>query len=154
MKVRGRGTYEGDKPPVIAMVSRSSREVAIAPSSCVSSKDILKRAVKKIHPEATIYHDDYRSYSILDGAFKHESVNHSTGEYAREGGIHTNTVEAEFSVFRPWWRTYRGVSKEHAYLYCSHYQLLRNTRNMDRVRRAELILFPQAAIGPPTINQI
>jgi len=39
-------------------------------------------------------------------------VNHSIGEYARDGGIHINTVEAEFSVFRPWIDTYRGVSKE------------------------------------------
>lgn len=136
------------------MVSRDGGRVTIAPAAYVRSEDILKRAVKKIEPEATIYHDDYRSYSILDGAFKHQSVNHSSGEYTRDGGIHTNTVESEFSIFRPWWENYRGVSKEHAYLYCSHYQLLRNTRNMDRVQRAGLILFPQTFTGPPTINQI
>ena len=136
------------------MVSRAGGRVTIAPAANVRSEDILKRAVKKVEPEATIYHDDYRSYSILDGAFKHESVNHSSGEYAKEGGIHINTVEAEFSIFRPWWETYRGVSKERAYLYCSHYQLLRNTKNMDRVQRAGLILFPQIATGPPTVNQI
>jgi len=136
------------------MVSRAGGRVAIAPAAHVRSEDILKRASKNIDPEARIYHDDYRSYSILDGAYRHEAVNHSLGEYARDGGIHTNTIEAEFSILRPWWENYRGVSKEHAYLYCSHYQLLRNTRNMDRVQRAKLILFPQTLTGPPTINQI
>jgi transposase-like protein len=136
------------------MVSRAGGGVAVTPASHVKSEDILKRAVKNVDPETRIYHDDHPSYSILSGAYRHETVNHSLGEYARDGGIHTNTVEAEFSIFRPWWATYRGVSKEHTYLYCSHYQLLRNTRNMERVQRAGLILFPQTAIGPPTINQI
>jgi transposase-like protein len=152
--LRGRGTYEQDKPPIIAMLSRESGEVVITPSTHVSSHDILKRVVKRVEPEATIYHDDYPPYSILDGLYKHESVNHSAGEYAREGGIHINTVEAEFSILRPWLDTYRGISKEHTYLYCSHYQHLRNTKNIDRVQRAILILLPQQATGPPTTNHI
>jgi len=117
------------------MVSRAGG-VAIAPAAYVKSEDILKRAAKNVDPEAAIYHDDHPSYSILSGAYRHEAVNHSLGEYARDGGIHTNTVEAEFSIFRPWWATYRGVSKEKAYLYCSHYQFLRNTRRVNRVQRA------------------
>ena len=136
------------------MVSRAGGGVAITPAAHVKSEDILKRSVKNVDPKAQIYHDDHPSYSILSGAYSHEAVNHSLGEYTRDGGIHTNTVEAEFSIFRPWWATYRGVSKEHTYLYCSHHQLLRNTRNMDRVQRVELILFPQTLTGPPTINQI
>ncbi len=39
-----------------------------------------------------IHRDDYRSYNILDGAFTHESVNHSFGKYAKEGDIHTDSV--------------------------------------------------------------
>jgi transposase-like protein len=91
--------------------------------------------MKNVEPGATIYHDDYRSYNSLDGLFKHDSVNHSQHEYAR-GAVHINTAEAEFSVFRPWIRTYRGVSKEKLYLYCSHYQFLRNNRRVDRIERA------------------
>lgn len=142
MKVRGRGTYDGDKPPLIGMVSRMNGEIRLAPSRTVRSEDILKKAVKNIDDGACIYHDDYKSYSSLDGTYRHEAVNHSQGEYAREEGIHTNTVEGEFSVFRPWWATYRGVSKEHTYLYCAQYQLLRNTRHFDRIQRATTMLLP------------
>lgn len=117
------------------MVSRETNEVRIAPSSGVTGREVVNRAVKNIDPDATIYHDDYRSYSILDGSFRHESVNHSAGEYAR-GDVHTNTIEGEFSVLRPWLQTFRGISKEYAYLYCAHYQLLRSNRRMERVDRA------------------
>ena len=124
------------------MLSRDSNEVLIAPSCHVHSEDIVKRDVKNIEDGATIYHDDYRPYGALDGLYRHESVNHSGGEYAREGGIHINTVEAEFSIFEPWLETYRGVSKENLYLYCAQYQFLRRTRDSDRAYRATIILFP------------
>ncbi len=117
------------------MVSRETKQVRVAPSSGVTGSEIVKRAVKSVDPDATIYHDDYRSYGILDGSFRHECVNHSAGEYVR-GDVHTNTIEGEFSVLRPWLQTFRGISKEYAYLYCAHYQLLRSNRSMERVERA------------------
>ncbi len=117
------------------MVSRETKQVRVAPSSGVTGGEIVRRAIRNVDPDATIYHDDYRSYGILDGSFKHESVNHSAGEYAR-GDVHTNTIEGEFSVLRPWLQTFRGISKEYAYLYCAQYQLLRSNRMMERVDRA------------------
>jgi hypothetical protein len=109
------------------MVSRETKQVRVSPSSGVTGRDIINRAVKNIDPDATIYHDDYRAYGILDGSFRHESVNHSAGEYAR-GDIHANTIEGEFSVLRPWLQAFRGMSKEYACLCCAHYQLLRSRR--------------------------
>ncbi|MDE1852855.1 MAG: hypothetical protein KGI38_03800 [Thaumarchaeota archaeon] len=69
------------------MVSRETKEVGVAPSSGVSGREVVNRAVKSIDPDATIYHDDYRSCGILDGSFRRESVDHGTGECA-EGGAH------------------------------------------------------------------
>ena len=89
---------------------------------------------------ANINTDDYSSYNILtNNGFNHETVNHSMGEYAR-GSVHTNTVEAEFSVFRDWMATYRSVSKENLYLYCSHYEFCRNNRSLNPVDRAILMM--------------
>jgi ISXO2 transposase-like protein len=62
--------------------------------------------VKNVEPEALVYHDDSRPYGVLDGVFNHESVNHSAGEYAR-GDVHTDTIEGEFSVLRPWLSVFR-----------------------------------------------
>lgn len=99
-----------------------------------------------IHEEAeSVYTDEYPAYNVLDGFCNNQTVNHSLGEYARDGGVHTNTVEAEFSVFRPWIATYRGISKENLYFYCAQYNFLRNTKEEDRARRAAAM-----AIGPLT----
>ena len=142
------------------MVSRETGEVVIVPSTNVTGRDLLRRIAKSVDPDAVIYHDDYRSYGILDGVYRHESVNHGAGEYAR-GGVHTNTIEGEFSVLRPWISTFRGVSKEKLFLCCSQYQFLRRTRAMDRAARA-VALFglyhsdePQLLDGlPPVVNPL
>lgn len=117
------------------MVSRETGDVVIVPSMNVTGGGILRRVAKNVDPGAVIYHDDYRPYGILDGVYRHESVNHSAGEYAR-GDVHTNTIEGEFSVLRPWLSMFRGVSKERLFLYCAQYQFLRGTRTMDRAARA------------------
>jgi len=89
------------------------------------------------------YTDDYPSYNFLGSLSLHETVNHSLGEYAR-GKVHTNTVEAEFSVFRPWNATFRGYSKKNIQLYIAHYNFLRNNRHLDRIERTLAILIPKA----------
>lgn len=122
------------------MVSRETGDVVIVPSTNVTGEDLLRRVVKNVDPGAVVYHDDYRPYGILDGAYGHESVNHNAGEYAR-GGVHTNTIEGEFSVLRPWLSVFRGISKEKLFLYCSQYQFLRRTRSMDRAARAVALFF-------------
>jgi len=138
LKRRGRGTYKTDKPPIMGMVERGGA-VKLIPSANVTGRTILRRVTNNIHEEIkAIYTDEYPAYNILDGFCNHQTVNHSLGEYARNS-VHTNTVEAEFSVFRPWMATYRGISKENLYLYCAQYNFLRNTREEDRAKRAATI---------------
>ena len=139
LKVRGRGTYKADKPPIMGMVERGGA-VKLIPSANMTARVILRRVTNNIHEEAeAVYTDEYPAYHVLDGFCNHQTVNHSLGQYARDGGIHTNTVEAEFSVFRPWMATYRGISKENLYLYCAQYNFLRNTREENRAERAAAI---------------
>jgi transposase-like protein len=145
LKKRGRGSYRTDKPPVMGIVERAGA-VRLIPSADMTGRTVFRRALNNIHEEAeAVYTDDYPVYHILNGFCNHQTVNHSLGEYAREGGIHINTAEAEFSIFRPWIGTYRGVSKESLHLYCAQYSFLRNTRKEDRARRAAAI-----AISPIT----
>lgn len=139
LKERGRGTYTTDKPPIMGMVERGGA-VKLIPSSNVTGRTVLRRVMNNIHREVeAVYTDEYPAYNVLDRYCNHQTVNHSLGQYARDGGIHTNTVEAEFSVFRPWMATYRGISKENLYLYCAQYNFLRNTKEEDRAERAAAI---------------
>jgi transposase-like protein len=120
----------------MGMVERGGA-VRLTPSPDMAGRTVLRRVMNNINEGAeAVYTDEYPAYHILDRFCNHEAVNHSLGQYAREGGIHTNTVEAEFSVFRPWMATYRGVSKGNLHLYCAQYSFLRNTKEEDRAGRA------------------
>ncbi|MBS7633881.1 IS1595 family transposase [Candidatus Bathyarchaeota archaeon] len=101
LKVRGRGAYKTDKPAIMGMVERGGT-VKLIPSANMTEQAVLRRVMRSIREDVeAIYTDEYPAYHILDGFRNHQTVNHSIGEYARDGGIHINTVEAEFSVFRP-----------------------------------------------------
>lgn len=144
LKRRGRGTYAVDKPPILGVVERKGL-VRLVPMADVAARTVLRHIFKAFDLEdvEALYTDDYPAYNALRSLGRHETVNHSLGEYAR-GKVHTNTVEAEFSVFRPWNATFRGYSKENIHLYTAHYNFLRNTRHMDRAQRTLAILIPTA----------
>ncbi len=140
LKARGRGTYDSDKVPVVAMVERGGK-IRIRPHRNIKTKEIIDRYLSDVDPGAIVYTDDFSSYNALPSN-RHRSINHSDGEYSDGNGVHINTVEAEFSVYRPWMAIFRGVSKERLYLYCSHYELLRNNRRSNPVdRMLEMVKF-------------
>ncbi|MGB9671614.1 MAG: transposase [Candidatus Norongarragalinales archaeon] len=133
-----------NKPPVLGVVERDGL-VRLIPMADVASRTVLRRLFKTFDLEdvEAFYTDDYSSYNALKSLSHHKTVNHSLGEYAR-GEVHTNTVEAEFSVFRPWNATFRGYSKENIHLYTAHYNFLRNNRHLDRAQRTVTMLISQA----------
>ena len=144
LRRRGRGTYAVDKPPILGLVERKGL-VRLIPMADVAAKTVLRRLIKNVKLEnlEALYTDDYPAYNALKSLSRHETVNHSIGEYAR-GKVHTNTVEGEFSVFRPWNATFRGYSKQNIHLYIAHYNFLRQNRHLDRVQRTVSMLIPNA----------
>jgi len=144
LKRRGRGTYAVDKPPILGVIERDGL-VRLIPMADVATRTVLRRLFRAFNLEdvEAFYTDDYQAYNALRSLSLHETVNHSLGEYARSG-VHTNTVEGEFSVFRPWNATFRGYSKENIHLYTAHYNFIRNNRHLDRTRRTLTMLIPKA----------
>src|SRR4051794_2240508 len=73
--------------------------------------------------------DGEGQYRILGPIFaKHETVNHSIGEYVR-GDAHTNTVEGYFSIFkRGIYGVYHHVSAEHLKRYLGEFDFRYNHR--------------------------
>ena len=72
----------------------------------------------------------------------HGSVNHSIGEYVR-GGIHTNTIEGYFSIFkRGITGVYHHVSQEHLKRYLAEFDFRYDERmaldvnDMERTTKA------------------
>ena len=109
LKRRGRGTYDKDKPPIVALVQRGGAVILRVPKKLGRSfiRKLLNECVKK---GSNVYTDDFPMYRDLDG-YRHRRVNHSGGEYVK-GKVHTNTAEGIFSMVKSWLRGYRGVRKD------------------------------------------
>lgn len=133
LKLRGRGTYDKDKPPIVAAVERNGK-VSIE----------VFRKLRKNNIDAFLFFvrgrfvhtDDFRIYDHLDNeqGMVHESVNHSKKRYA-EGYKHSNTVEGLFCDLRTWLRSYKGVCKDKLYRFVSMFQFNYNHRELDPVEK-------------------
>ena len=97
-------------------------------------------------PESRIDTDDFSGYDLLGKAYDHRSVDHEK-TYVTDGGVHCNTVEAEWSVFKPWWNGFRGVETCNFYHYLSEYSLWRIHRTESRPSRLERIMALLYAAG-------
>jgi hypothetical protein len=124
---RGRkGQANTEKTPIIAMVQRPSDIVpgtlaGDARAAVVTGLSLraAERAIEtQIEPDAHLMSDEAKAFMAIGERFAgHETVNHSSGEYAR-GNVHVNSTEGFNSRVR---RTIAGVfhhiSPQHADLY-------------------------------------
>lgn len=90
---------------------------------------------KHVCKDTLVYTDEYVIYGRLkQWGYRHKSVNHSTGEWARdEDGdgfheVHVNTIEGIWSLLRSWLRPHRGISQERLPIYLSFFELVHNIR--------------------------
>jgi len=79
LKRRGRGTYRGDKVPVLAFIERGGR-MLFTVAKDVTEETILSLAKPRIKPRSIVCTDNFTSYKILSNLYRHENVNHSIGE--------------------------------------------------------------------------
>src|SRR5207247_10939488 len=68
---------------------------------------------------------------------RHETINHSLGEYVR-GGAHTNTIEGYFSILKRGINgVYHHVSQQHLRRYLAEFDFRYNERMALGVSRSE-----------------
>jgi hypothetical protein len=77
------GEHTGDKVPVFAFIEHGGR-MLITAAKDVTEETILALAKPRIKPRSIAYTDNFTSYNILNAIYRHETVNHSIGEYAVE----------------------------------------------------------------------
>jgi transposase-like protein len=139
LKRRGRGTWDEDKPPIFILVERGGGEDYV-PSSDVSGDTADKIIGRRASKGSTVYTDCFASYSGLSEAgYRHETVNHSTGEYAK-GEAHVNGCENRGSLVRPWLACHRGVCKDNLRVYMMAFKICRNSRRRKPVEALEDVL--------------
>ena len=98
-------------------------------ASVAQVREILRKNASR---KSVLNTDEARIYTTTGKEFaKHNTVNHSRGEYVR-GEAHTNTIENVFSVFK---RGMRGI-----YQHCGEAHMFRYLREFDfrYNRRAKL----------------
>jgi transposase-like protein len=134
----GRGT---SKTPVFAAVERGGR-IRRKIVANVSGKTLRDAIRADVSSQARIMTDNFFAYQNIGSQYAggHESVNHTTKEYAR-GDVHTNTVESSFAlVKRGIMGVYHSVSKEYLHRYLWQFDFIWNNRQLnDGERTAELI---------------
>jgi transposase-like protein len=124
----GRGT---SKIPVFVAVQRGGqlRRRVVAD---VTGKTLKAALREEVDNRALLITDDFSVYRGLGEEFPaHETVNHSTREYAR-GPYHTNTAESSHAlVKRGIVGIYHNVSREYLHRYLWHFDFLWNNREMN-----------------------
>lgn len=131
---RGRGTLEGEKPPVFGMIQRTG-QLVIQMLPNVQQTPIHPLIQQAISTGTTVYTDEYNIYARLtEWGYSHLTVNHSQGEFARDDDgdgfheVHTNTIEGVWSLLRSWLRPHRGISQEKFPFFLSFFEFVHNAR--------------------------
>lgn len=127
-KIRqGRGTV--GKAPVLAMRERGGRTIAL-PVGDVDTKSVHTAIHTHVRAGSELHTDEAGAYNGLGGLFfRHQTVNHSAGEYVR-AGITTNSVESVFAVMkRGLHGVYHHASRKHIGRYASEFAFRLNEGN-------------------------
>jgi len=125
------GGYGKDKENVMVMVERGGRARALH-VDWVTAKNMKEHLQRHVAQEATLMTDEAHYYKEGGRQFpRHETVNHSAGEYVR-GDAYTNTAESFFSLFkRGIYGTFHSVSAHHLHRYATEFEFRHNTRKLD-----------------------
>jgi transposase-like protein len=145
----GSGNYRKYKTTVIGAVKRGGgvRLKVIQRND----RKTLHGFIKKVTSPTTeaIYTDENKAYpGIGDADTRHETVNHSAGEYVR-ADVHTNTVESVWSLFkRSIIGSYHQISAKHMDKYLNEQGFRFNNRRNPYLFRDTLIKLIEAKAVP------
>ncbi|MBK9216956.1 MAG: IS1595 family transposase [Chloracidobacterium sp.] len=125
---RGRGVV--GKQAVLGMRERGGRTKAMHIKN--ASLPIIQQAIHNhVAVGSTIFTDEHGAYSDLNGLFfNHSAVNHSGGEYGRDG-INTNSIESVWALLkRGITGVYHHVSPKHLDRYVAEFTFRLNFGNV------------------------
>jgi len=133
---RKRGPY--DKQAVMGLLERNGRfEAKTIPTN---GRKILMGVINdRVSKDATIMTDEYAGYKAVGKEYRHETVNHSKGEYVR-GNAYTNGVESAWSLFnRSIVGSYHHIDTKHMDAYLDEFEWRFNGRENPFLFRDTLI---------------
>lgn len=109
------------KTPVFGILQRDG-EIRADALGNVKMRTIEQKIVEHVQIGTHVHTDDFLSYYRLSKWFKHEKVQHKTGEYVRNGTIHTNGIESFWALFkRGYIGIYHWMSRKHLQRYVDEF---------------------------------
>ena len=107
---------------VMGIVERGKRKIRLIVIPNVKEKTLYPHIRKNIQEGSQFFTDSRITYSITGIRYHHQTTNHSKGEFARKGGIHSNTIEQIWGDIKGIIRTtHHGVSIKYRKLYLAQY---------------------------------
>jgi len=126
----GRGAV--GKSAVLGLRQRGGRTVAM-PVADVNADNLHNTIYDRVSAGTTLHTDEARAYDGLEGLFfKHDTVNHSAGEYSRNG-VNTNSIESVWALLkRGVYGVYHQVSDKHLARYVNEFSFRLNDGDVKR----------------------
>jgi transposase len=156
--VRGHGTFDRDRPPVVGVVGRESGRLLLDVVATVGRETLQTFVERTTGSDATLYTDEWAGYAWVGSTGRgHATVCHTPGqrEWARDDDgdgireVHNNTLEGIWTGLRNFLRPFRGVSKWHLDEYVGIFQWLYLLKEVAGVFiRALLGNYPTTNLGP------
>jgi len=119
-KVRGHGTMDNDRPPVLGVVGRESGQVRLDVVEHADQETLETFVVDQTQPGTLVNTDEWSGYNHLPARGRgRAAVCHTPGEreWARDDDgdgvreVHNNTLEGLWTGLRNFLRPFRGVNK-------------------------------------------
>ena len=126
------GSGAAGKTPVVGLRDRDTGEIVAMPTEDRRRETLHGIVKENVKPGATVYTDEWIGYRNLDG-YKHETVNHSAGEYVKWMAS-TNGLESFWSMLkRGHYGTYHKMSVKHLHRYVNEFAGRSTLRDDDTV---------------------
>lgn len=107
---------------VMGIVERGNRKIRLIIIPNVKEKTLYPHIQENVKEGSKFFTDSRITYSITGIRYHHQTTNHSKGEFARKGGVHSNTIEQIWGDIKGIIRTiHHGVSKKYRALYLAQY---------------------------------
>jgi transposase-like protein len=134
------------KAAVLGMRERGGRTKA-KPIENADKHTLFNEIFANVEAGSTLHTDEARIYQGIELSYKHETVNHSIAEYARDD-VTTNGIEAVWAVLkRGIYGTFHHVSEKHLGRYVNEFTFRLNEGNVARHTLQRLESFVDGTAG-------
>ena len=118
------------KHKILSLVDRTTGRAKSVVVDDLNAQTLVPILQENIAAEATIHTDEAGQYRSPGRVFaEHDFVCHSADQWAKPGGVHTNTIEGYFSIFKRGMKgVYQHRSKRHLHRYAAEFEFRYNNR--------------------------